>query len=65
VGLDRHHVFVTEREALFVFEGPGACETLERVLRNTRVLRAAARWRECLAGPPRVAEETYAWRRDD
>lgn len=63
-GLERHHVFVTDREVVFLFEGAGAREKLDRVVRSAHVLRAAARWRECLAGPPRIAEESFAWRRD-
>ncbi|HZT53833.1 MAG TPA: hypothetical protein VE995_05580 [Gaiellaceae bacterium] len=63
-GLERHQVFVSDREAVFVFEGPQAREALERLLRSPRVLGAATRWRECLAGPPRLAAESYAWRRD-
>ena len=63
-GLDAHHVFVTEREAVFVFEGPAARETLERLVRSPRVVREAGRWSDCLAGRPRLADETYAWRRD-
>jgi hypothetical protein len=63
-GLDRHHVFVTEREVIFIFEGVGARGILERIVRSSPVLRAAARWQECAGGAPRVADETYAWRRD-
>lgn len=62
-GLERHHVFITEREAIFLFEGPGARETLERLVLDPQVRRTAARWRRCLAGRPRIAEESYAWRR--
>jgi len=62
--LERHQVFVSDREAVFLFEGDDARETLERLVRNPRVLREAARWRECLAGRPRLAEESYAWHRD-
>lgn len=62
--LDAHHVFVSEREVVFVFEGDRARDVVEELLRDPHVLLAAARWRGCLAGPPRIAEGTYAWRRD-
>ena len=62
--LDAHHVFVSEGEVVFVFEGERARDVVEELLREPRVLLAAARWRGCLAGPPRLAEGTYAWRRD-
>jgi hypothetical protein len=62
--LEAHHVFVTEREAVFLFEGTAARETLERLVRSPRVVREAGRWSDCLAGRPRLADESYAWRRD-
>ncbi len=63
-GLDRHHVFVTEREAVFLFEGVAARTSLERLVRSPRTLVAAGRWRDCVAAAPRIAEESYAWRRE-
>ena len=63
VGLERHSVFITGREVVFLFEGPEAREILEQLVRTPRLLHAAARWRECLAGPPRVAAESYSWHR--
>jgi hypothetical protein len=62
-GLDGHHVYVTEREAVFVFEGEGVRAKLERLIRIPRVAADLGRWRDCLAGPPRLGDETYAWRR--
>jgi hypothetical protein len=62
-GLDAHEVFVSDREVVFLFEGGHAREVVEQLLRDPRVLREAARWRECLAGRPRIAEATYAWQR--
>jgi hypothetical protein len=64
-GLDRHQVFTTEREVVFLFEGEHAREAVERLVRDPQVLREAVRWRACLAGRPRLAEETYAWQRGD
>ena len=62
--LDRHTVFVTEHEVVFLFEGERARETLEKLLRRPRVLREAARWRDVLAGRPRLGDESYTWRRE-
>lgn len=62
--LDGHHVFVSEREVVFIFEGKRAREVVERLVRDPHVLREAVRWRECLAGRPRLADGIYAWRRD-
>ena len=62
---DRHQVFVTEREVVFLFEGPDVTRAAERLLREPSVWKAAAAWRACLAGPPRLAEEGYGWTRPD
>jgi hypothetical protein len=61
--LDGHCVFLTEHEALFVFEGPGAREVIEEVLGESSVWQAATEWRPLLDGKPRVADSVFAWRR--
>jgi hypothetical protein len=61
--LERHHVFVTEREVIFFFGGVSAAAVVEALARTPRVLRTALRWREVVAGSPRVAEEGFAWTR--
>jgi hypothetical protein len=61
-GLDRHHVFLTDREVVFVFEAADA-SALERLVADTRIWEAAIAWRDHIAGPPRVADECYSWRR--
>jgi hypothetical protein len=62
--LEEHYVFVTEQEVVFLFEGPDAADIVQHMVRNPRVLKQAARWRCCLAGRPRVAEQHYAWARN-
>jgi hypothetical protein len=61
LGLERHHVFLTEREVVFVFEGDSATTAINTLLRSPDVLRAAVRWRRILAGRPRLAEERFGW----
>lgn len=61
-GLERHRVFVTDREAVFLFEATGE-PAIERVLNEIELWAAAASWRECLAGPPRLADVAYSWTR--
>jgi hypothetical protein len=63
-GLDAHHVFVTEREAIFVFEAADR-SALERLVSDVDVWAAAEAWREHLAGEPRLAEDAYSWTRSD
>jgi hypothetical protein len=61
--LERHHVFVSEREVMFVFEGESAPAAVDALSRDTSVLKAALRWRGILAGRPRLAEERFGWAR--
>jgi hypothetical protein len=62
VGLDRHHVFLTDQEAVFVFEAddPGAAE---RLATNGNLWSSAAAWKDLVAGPPRLADDAYSWLR--
>jgi hypothetical protein len=62
-GLDRHYVFVTDHEAVFVFDGADARRAVERLIRDPGVWKAAVAWRECLAGRPRLATEEFVWTR--
>ncbi len=63
LGLERHHVFVSEREVVFLFEGDGASAAVDALSRSPRVLNAAVRWRGILGGRPRLAEEQFGWTR--
>jgi len=61
-GLDRHQVFLTDQEAVFLFEAPDQ-STLDRLARSPRVRWAATAWREYLGGRMRRAEVAYSWAR--
>ena len=63
MGLDRHHVFVGEREVIFLFEGERAAAVVDALARSPRVFEAALRWRAILAGRPRLADERFGWTR--
>jgi hypothetical protein len=63
MGLERHHVFVSEREVVFFFEGENASAAVDALSRSPRVLNAAVRWRRILAGRPRLAQERFGWTR--
>jgi len=65
VRFERHHVFLSEREAVFIFEGEDVKRAVEQLARVPAVWKAATAWRECLEGPPRIAEEGYGWARSD
>jgi hypothetical protein len=70
--LDAHHVFLTEGEAIFVFEAADR-SGLERLAANVDVWAAAEEWREYVAGggrraladEQRLAENAYSWTRSD
>jgi hypothetical protein len=61
LGVERHDVLLSDREAIFVFEGPRLDETVERLVRDPSVWRAASGWARVIAGPPRLAEERFGW----
>jgi hypothetical protein len=62
-GLERHEVFLTDREAVFLFEGPNAAEIVQSLARDPSAWRAAVKWRRLLAGAPRLAHSAYTWQR--
>jgi hypothetical protein len=59
-GLERHHVFVTEHEAVFLLEGERGA--IERLARDEGVWSA---WAEHAPARPRVAEDVYDWIRPE
>lgn len=61
--LEAHCVYLGDREAVFVFEGPGAREVVEHLIGEASVWEAATAWRACLDGKPRVADTVFSWRR--
>jgi hypothetical protein len=63
-GLERHEVFLTFDEVVFLFDSSFGAQAIEPMLSEPGLWKAAAEWHEYLAGPPRIAEEAYAWRRD-
>jgi hypothetical protein len=65
VRLDRHEVFLTEHEAVFLFVSSLGLEALEPLLADPEFWRGAAAWREHLAGPPRFAEGVYSWEKSE
>jgi hypothetical protein len=63
--LAEHCVYLTDYEAVFVFEGPDAREAVEHVLGEADVWQAATAWRAILASKPRLAETVFTWQRGD
>ena len=62
-GLERHQVFLTADEAIFVFDTPLGHEALAPLTADPELWRAAAAWRAHIAGPPRIADDAFSWTR--
>jgi hypothetical protein len=61
LGLERHDALLSEREAIFLFEGPRVVEAMQRLVRDRAVWQAASGWARVSPGPPRLAEQRYGW----
>lgn len=62
---DRHEVYLTEREVVFIFESPQASATLRLPGEDPSLWKAAAAWEKLMAGRPRKAATAYTWARPD
>jgi len=60
IGLERHQVFLTETEAVFVFEADSE-EAAEKLIGEGRFWSAASAWKDLVDGPPRLADVAYSW----
>lgn len=61
--LERHEVFLTDQEVIFVFEAPGDEPPLQLEAGNPLLRTAATAWKEYMAGRPRKAETAFFWER--
>jgi hypothetical protein len=64
-GLDRHEVFLTSGEAIFVFESEDGSDAVSAFLSRSEFWQAAGAWQQHVAGPPRLAESVYSWARPE
>jgi hypothetical protein len=61
--LERHMVFVSEDELIFVFEGERAEEETGRLLETSSVLDTAGRLGQLIEGQPSLPREVFSWER--
>jgi len=62
-GFDRHEVFLTPQEVIFLFDSDFGGNALAALIADPGLWQAAAAWRNHIAGPPRIAESVYSWTR--
>lgn len=63
--LDRHLVFLTASEVVFVFESKVGADALEPLLQEPALWQSVSAWHDHIAGPPRIAEDVFSWERSD
>ena len=63
-GLERHAVYLSAGEVVFVFEGTEVEWIVEAMIENPfqpRLSDAFASWRELVEGQPRIARPAFSW----
>ena len=66
-GFDRHLVFLSATEVVFVFEGPEVEWHVDDLIENPfrwMVSEAFEEWRPLIEDQPRIAREKYFWERE-
>jgi hypothetical protein len=66
-GFARHAVFVTDTEAVFVFENGDVEWEVDDLVGDAlhpQVNDAVEAWKDLLAAPPRIARERFFWERE-
>ena len=62
-GLDRHEVYLTADEAVFVFESALGVDALVPLFADPKLWEHVSAWGQHLGGTPRIAEEAFSWSR--
>lgn len=63
LGFDRHSVYLSGNQVVFVFEGGRLDHLLHRIVREPDNVRAFRAWEPIIDGFPTVAREAYTWQR--
>jgi hypothetical protein len=64
-GFQRHAVYLTSDQVVFVFEGGKLNDLLSKVIRNPSSAGSFGDWERIIEGMPRVAHEVYSWQNAD
>ena len=62
---DRHEVYLTKREVVFVFDSATSSATLRLPGEDPSLWKVAAAWQKLMAEKPRKAETAYSWARPE
>jgi hypothetical protein len=61
--LDRHAIFLSETEVVFLFEGEGSHESVRAVFNDPAQSTLISHWVPLFDGPLHQAKEAYLWER--
>jgi hypothetical protein len=67
-GFERHIIYLSAAEVIFVFEGHEVQFLLDGLIENPfkwMVSEAFDHWRPLIDGPPRIARQKFFWQRDE
>jgi hypothetical protein len=62
VGLHGHSVFLTDREAVFVFDTVEGAQAFERILAESEFWDVVSAWEHNVSDEPRIGSLVYEWR---
>jgi hypothetical protein len=63
LGFERHHVYVSEAQAVFIFEGARVDALVRRLAEADGAHETFAAWEPLIQGLPQLAREAYFWER--
>jgi hypothetical protein len=64
LGFQRHSVYLTSGEVVFLFEAPEVEWIVEGIVDDPVISAALGPWGALTEGPPRIAHERYFWARE-
>ncbi len=62
LGFERHAVYLSSEEVIFLFEGPSAARRLADMIDDMVTSASFSGWARLLKGTPRIAHEHYFWK---